>query len=123
MQESETVTATDSLTRDLQRGPAILLLGQSYFSVAGEEDAFLASIASRTERPDDPYAGLRSGALSHSREEALNWLAERARLAGVADWLRRIEPFPWSAVYSSSIEPNWERAFRNFWRETEPVLS
>src|SRR5579883_2888763 len=114
---------TQELATELQRGPAFLLLGQAYYELTGDANPFLGEIEERWPMSDGAYGAIRQGLAGDDQQATLMWLAQRARLSGPPSWFDLITPYAWSGVYSSAIDTIWERAFRNEWRETEPVFS
>jgi len=116
-------TSTNDFLARVKRGPAYLLLGQDYLRLGSDRDPLLALVASRyadgAEVSD--YASLLSLDLDRDANAALAWLDERCRRIEPPEWLSESAAFAWSGVYSSAIDTVWPRAFRQQWRDMQPI--
>lgn len=108
----------------LNKGPAVLFLGQDYLRFETGEDPLLREIESRFGgRQDSPaYHQLLRSSASDSGDSARIWLSERCRRLLPPDWLESLSGFPWSSVFASAIDPIWSPIFRNDWREVAPIF-
>src|SRR5579864_5978368 len=124
---TQTVPGTsyqEMFVRSLMRGPSVLLLGQRY--LAGGQpgpDPLLSEISRKFGSEARTYDALFALPAGADNTAARHWIAARAALLNVPAPLASAARFAWSAVYSSAIDSRWEEAFRNTWRDTEPVLS
>jgi hypothetical protein len=116
--------STQQFLARLARGPAFLLLGQDYLRAASHRDALLELIAARySEGVDVPdYRSLLSLDLEREANAVLAWLDERCRRLEPPEWLTEVAAFAWSGVYGSAIDTVWPRAFRQAWREMQPIF-
>ena len=108
----------------LNRGPAVLFLGQDYLRLETGEDPLLREIEGRFEgRPTTPtYHQLLESSASQSGQSALAWMSERCRRLSPPGWLESLSGFPWSSIFSSAIDPIWLPVFRNEWREVAAIF-
>lgn len=113
----------DAFWEQLNRGPAILFLGQAYLASETGTDPLLLEVQRQfgglPTRPS--YDQLLKSTADQSGEAALTWLSERCRRLSPPEWLTSIAKFPWSSVFSSAIDPLWLPPFRNEWREVAPI--
>ena len=109
--------------QQLNRGPAVLFLGQSYLSAESGEDPLLLEVQKRfggsTTSPR--YSQLWDSVSGQSPESFLAWMSELCRRLSPPDWLRGVAAFPWNSVFSSSVDPIWLSAFRNELREVAAI--
>ena len=107
----------------LNGGPAVLFLGQSYLRSETGSDPLLIEAQTRFggDATTSGYDLLLEGTASDSGQSALAWLSERCRRLSPPQWLHSVAAFPWSSVFSSAIDPLWLPSFRNEWREVAPI--
>jgi hypothetical protein len=111
--------------RTLKKGPAFLLLGQRYLAMETGEDPLLAAALRKygdSLPADADYSDLFATAAPEAPESTLSWMDERASRIAVPEWLERVAGFPWSGLYTSAIDTVWLRAFRNGWRDVQPLF-
>ena len=108
----------------LNRGPAVLFLGQDYLRFETGEDPLLREIEGRFGgKPTTPtYNQLLESSASDSGDSARMWISERCRRMLPPDWLESLSTFPWSSIFASAIDPIWLPVFRNEWREVAAVF-
>jgi hypothetical protein len=122
-------TTVEDMTGDfvarLTNRPAFLFLGQAYLGLGSNSDPFFTEVARK-------YAGGATAVDSYSKlvrawsienaEEALSWMDERCRRITLPASLDVIAGLQWSGVLSSAIDSIWPRAFRNEWRQIQPIF-
>ena len=108
----------------LKKGPAFLFLGQDYFRLQTGADPFLAEILRkyRDGGAARSYFEIFESRADDSPESAVAWMEERCRRLSTPEWLTLAASFPWNGVYSSAIDSIWPAAFRNSWRDVQPVF-
>jgi hypothetical protein len=109
----------------LKRGPAFLFLGQNYLRLETGQDAFLSEILRKYGVPPikgESYFELLDTRAGESAPSAVAWMEERCRRISPPEWLKVVASIPWNGVYSSAFDSIWHAAFRNDWREIQPVL-
>lgn len=114
----------NELVFKLQKGPAVLFLGQKTLSLGEEEDTFLSKILSKygpIETKETDYNNLLKSKISTDYEASATWIDSLANNMMVPLWLERISRIPWSHVYTSSINNIVDRAFEADWRKVQPV--
>ena len=109
----------------LNRGPAVLFLGQDYLRSESGTDPLLLEVQGRFGgAPTTPrYNQLLESSAGETGEAARTWISERCRRLSPPVWLQGIADFPWNSVFSSAIDPIWLSTFRNEWREVAPIYS
>lgn len=110
----------------LNRGPAVLFLGQGYLKIETGTDPLLAEIEREfgsSAGQSGTYSVLHDIGASQGSPSFLAWVAERCRRLSPPQWLRSVAEFPWNAVYTSAIDTVWLGAFRNEWRQMAPIYS
>ena len=107
----------------LNRGPAVLFLGQDYLSLETGTDPLLTEIQEKFGSSSDSpgYKRLFDGSANQDGDAALSWMSERCRRLPQPDWLQSIASFQWNSVFSSAVDPIWLQTFRNDWREVAPI--
>ena len=107
----------------LNKGPAVLFLGQDYLRSDTGTDPLLLEVESRFGgSPTTPsYNQLLESTAIQSGDAALDWMSERCRRLSPPEWLQSIAAFPWSSVFSSAIDPIWLPTFRNGWRDVASI--
>ncbi len=110
----------DDLYIRLQRGPAVLLLGQAYLRLESGTDPFLSEVLrkyGKAEEGASSYSQILNGEANKSPENSLAWMQERCQRLSIPKWLQVVSNYPWSSVYTSAIDSMWPKAFRLEWRE------
>ena len=95
-----------------EKRPLVLLLGQDAWREGGEEDPVLAKALVHIERDPAGHRGwlqLLDG--SRRTPDFYEWLTERFERRVPPDWLRVLGEIPWSAVFTSSLDPTLKRLF------------
>lgn len=119
-----TQLADDLYTR-LNRGPAVLLLGQDHLRLESGEDPFLRDVLTKYGPPGElpmEYGLILRSRASESIDESVAWMHERSERLSIPQWLKTVGSFPWNSLYTSAIDTVWYRAFRSEWRELYPIF-
>ena len=106
-----------------EKRPLVLLLGQDAWRESGEEDPVLAKALVRIQREPVKQRGwlqLLDGC--PRTRDFYEWLTERFERRVPPDWLRVLGEIPWSAVFTSSLDPTLKGLFSERQRP-ELVLS
>ncbi len=113
----------EAFWQKLDRGPAILLLGQDYLRVETGIDPLLAEVRDRFggQGTHKGYDLLWQGTAHDNGDAALAWMSERCRRFSPPEWLQSVSDFAWNGVISSAIDPIWLSALRNDWRDVAPI--
>ena len=119
------ITATESLLSTIEeKRPLVLLLGEDAWSDSVNGDPLLVSILEklgrRGEEPPRWAELLTREALTASH---YSWLVERFERRVHPPYVEVLREMPWSAVFTSSIDPTLVGLFSNRGREVEPVLT
>ena len=120
------LAARDLLVSAIQDGrPVILVLGQDAHSADGAEDPVLAAALKRR--------GARGSAKSDwtallaetgvQQPVFYEWLAERFKRRVLPPWLSALTDVPWSAVFTSTIDPSVTGLVEGQGREPELILA
>jgi hypothetical protein len=111
------------LTKAFEDGrPVILVAGQSFDRQGVNGDPVLATLLSRTGVNEVPARW--SAALDAKLTSAdMDWLAERFSRFVPSEGALATYDLPWSAVFTSSLDPNFSRRFETRGRQPEAVLS
>jgi hypothetical protein len=113
------------LLRSIQNGfPMVLLLGQDAWSTKTHPDAILELALARLERPssiEKGWPGLIDG--KDLPDGYHVWLAERFLRRQIPPWMTSLAVVPWSAIYTSSLDPTLTQAFSSAWREPQAILT
>lgn len=106
-----------------EKRPLVLLLGQDAWREGGEEDPVLAKALLRIQQEPVKHRGwlqLLDGC--PLTRDFYEWLTERFERRVPPDWLRVLGEIPWSAVFTSSLDPTLKGLFSERQRP-ELVLS
>ena len=109
----------------MQEGrPVILLLGQGAFSEVGTEDQVLVAALKRLGASRSAQAGW-TALLNETGVEPVfyEWLAERFQRRVLPPWLSALGDVPWSAVFTSTIDPRIAELVEAHGREPELILA
>ena len=104
----------------LEKRPLVLVTGQSFDSA---HDAIRDALLARLECTKEPDPGWRVLLDKGMRADDMGWLAERFDRCVPSDAAAAIFEVPWSAVFTSSIDPRFARRFETRGRQPETVLS
>lgn len=107
-----------------EKRPLVLLLGEDAWSEATSGDALLVSVLKRLGRESDIQRGW-VGMLTDDPvpPNHYTWLAERFERRVHPPFIEVLNELPWSAVFTSSLDPTLERLFSLRGREAQPVLT
>lgn len=107
-----------------EQRPIILLLGQDAWAKPRREDPILVKALDRLGRSSEAQRGW-PGVLGISPVDSdfWEWLAERFERRVHPAWLSVLGELPWSAVYTSSLDPTLKKVLQNRGREPEAVLT
>ncbi len=96
-----------------EKRPLVLVLGQDAWRESGREDTVLASAFTHLQRQDDDTAqpGWRALLDKPLPPTFYEWLTERFERRPAPDWLSELGKIPWSAVFTSSIDPTLCKLF------------
>ena len=117
-------TVYDILSTAIQdQNPLVLLLGQHAWADVGGIDTVLDIALNRLNKGLDARSGWHS-LLDGSELTAstFEWLAERFQRRVHPTSLEILADIPWSAVFTSSLDPTLDRLFSRGGREPDPVL-
>ncbi len=120
-QSSKITTESKDFYQQLVRGPAFLLLGQSYLELQGNSNQFLNEVVrkytSETAPESCTYNDILNTTASKQPGAALAWMQQRSERFTTPQWLNTVGSFAWNGIYSSTIDDIWIRAFKNDWRD------
>ena len=113
----------DTFVQRLNRGPAVLFLGQDYLKMETGTNPLLTKIRDRfgNATARDAYELIWECAVHDDSDAFLSWVSECCRRLSPPEWLQTVADFAWNGVVSSAIDPIWLAAFRNNWREVAPI--
>ena len=94
------------LTALKEQHPLVLVLGQDAWRENGQEDPVLARALAHLEREDAKQQGWRALLAEPLPSGFYEWLAERLERRVPPDWLAALGEVPWSAVFTSSLDPS-----------------
>ena len=123
--ELSTLAARDLLVSAVKEGrPVILLLGQEAYAESGVEDPVLAGALKRMGLGRSAHAGW-TALLNGTGVEPIfyEWLAERFQRRVRPPWLSAIADVPWSAVFTSTVDPTVTGLVGGHGREPELLLA
>lgn len=123
--DDKSMAAHDILAYALrEQHPCVLWLGQSAWAVPGVPDPVLALFLTRLlghpPRPDASWRDVFRHELSAADYE---WLTERFERNVVAEDISQILEIPWSAVFTSSIDPQLMRRLQSHGRQPEALTT
>ncbi len=107
------VETRELLTAALEeKRPLVLLLGQDAWREGGEEDPVLAKALVRNQRePAEQRGWLQLLDGCPLKPDFYEWLTERFERRVAPEWLRVLGEIPWSAVFTSSLDPTLKGLF------------
>lgn len=105
--------------------PAVLLLGQDYMRLDGEDDPVLRAFIQRRTAHAAGTSLLWKEAFQDRPidEQEYEWLAERFDRSVQSERMERVFDLAWSAVFTSSIDPKIVQRLESRGRVPEPVLA
>lgn len=104
--------AQDALVAALQeKHPLVLILGQDAWRENGQEDPVLAKALERLDRKDAKQQGWLKLLAQPLPTGFYEWLTERFERRVPPDWLGALGEVPWSAVFTSSLDPTLKELF------------
>ena len=107
-----------------ERRPLVLLLGEDAWSESPRGDTLLASVLDKLGRGVEAkhgWAGMLTG--EPVPADHYTWLAERFERRVHPSFIELLRDLPWSAVFTSSVDPTLVRLFSYRGREAQPVLT
>ena len=115
----------DRVTQAIQdEKPLVLVLGQHAWNVAGSIDSVLEGALKRIGDADGGPMSWRQVLIgSGSYGDWSEWLAERFERRVHPKSIEALGQLPWSAVFTSSLDPTLNRSFSASGREPEPILT
>jgi hypothetical protein len=107
-----------------EKTPIVLVLGQDAWSFRGAPDPILSLALSRLGRSEDVTRGWPAlFGLESLPDDFYQWLSERFARRVQAGWLEDVARLPWSAVFTSSLDPNLRYAFESPRRDPQVILT
>jgi hypothetical protein len=104
--------------------PLLLLLGQDAWNLGGEPDPVLKHTLTHLDKEGSGIKGwpslIESGTLS---QDFYQWLAERFNRRVQPEWLKTIFTLPFSAIFTSSLDPSIKNAFSVAGRSPQIILT
>ena len=94
-----------------EKRPLVLVLGQDAWRENDQEDSVLTRALLHLQRNDTAQQGWRSLHASPLVPAFYQWLTERFERRVAPDWLHALGEIPWSAVFTSSIDPTVRELF------------
>ncbi len=119
------MTPSDLLISAIEeQRPIVLILGQDAWADSEDGDSLLLSALHRLER-DNQFQGGWSALLSREpvSPEFYEWLSERYRRRVHSSSLEALAELPWSAVFTSSLDPTLSDLLESSGREPTIVLT
>lgn len=115
-------TARELLLSTLEeKRPLVLLLGQDAWCDSEHEDTVLAAALANLGRAGDSRPGW-VGILPMT-EDRYQWLAERFERRVHPPSVEILSELPWSAAFTSSVDPTLTKVFSGPGRQPEPILT
>lgn len=105
--------------------PAVLFLGQNAWASSVRTDPILFSFLQRKGRSDEISLGWQALFSSNNsiNDEDMQWLTERYARHVQSDEMQDLLDVPWSAVFTTSIDPQLTRRLETRGRQPEAVLA
>lgn len=91
--------------------PLVLVLGQDAWRENGQEDPVLAQALAHLHREDARQQGWLKLTAELLPSGFYEWLTERFERRVPPDWLNALGEMPWSAVFTSSLDPTLKELF------------
>ena len=118
------LSARELLLSALDRDrPAVLLLGQDARNGSHGDDPILRASLDRLGRSDYINLGWSAVLEGPVPPGYYGWLAERFERRVHAPCMQDLSELPWSAVFTSSLDPTLQKLMSNGTREPHPILS
>ena len=107
-----------------EKRPLVLLLGQDAWRDSEREDAVLASALKKLGRGDDVGRGWNATLGGEpSAADYHSWLAGRFERRVHPPFIEILSELPWSAVFTSSLDPTLAKLFARHGRQAQPILT
>lgn len=110
-----------------EHAPVFLLLGQNHLKLGARSDVFLDAILSKYDMggaiDGHGYSRIFNTRIRENFDASRAWISDRANLLVAPAWLESVAEYAWSGVLTSSFDGLLNRAFRNDWREVQPITS
>lgn len=103
--------------------PCVLILGQDAWSAGDRPDPVLELFLAHLSRAQSQPPTWRAALTTPVSAEDLAWLTERFERNVVDESLEMALDLPWSAVFTSSIDPQTTRRLESRGRQPEPILA
>lgn len=116
---------TDSdlaLINKLQYDPSILLLGQSYYKLDNSKNLPLDHITKKYLLEDKNSFYSLFDIKGISDDAIRSWLQKMFENLSLPESIKICSEFPWSNVYTTAIDSNLEKLFKNDLRSVQPVF-
>lgn len=94
-----------------EQHPLVLVLGQDAWRENGQEDPVLAKALAHLSREDAKQQGWLKLFAKPLPSGFYEWLTERFERRVPPDWLSALGEMPWSAVFTSSLDPTLKELF------------
>ncbi len=118
------MTAPEILAATIAEGlPCVLVLGQDAWTAGGRPDPVLDLFLEHLSRTRPAVTTWRDVLSAPITSEDLAWLTERFERNVVDESLEMALDLPWSAVFTSSIDPQPTRRLASRGRQPEPILA
>ena len=107
-----------------EKRPLVLLLGEDAWSESSRGDSLLEFVLQKLGRSGElerGWAGILAG--EPLSTDHYSWLAERFERRVHPSFIEVLRELPWSAVFTSSVDPTLVKLFSHQGREVEPVLT
>ena len=107
-----------------ERRPVVLLVGQQLNYRTGEDDAILKAMLARLNRDDEITTGWKALLTGSGMTDTdYEWLSERFDRNVFSEARQALLDVGWSAVFTSSIDPNLASRLESLARQPEQVLA
>ena len=107
-----------------ERRPLVLLLGEDAWAESDQGDQILALAMNRVKQEDQASPNWsKTLATEPLPEEHYSWLAERFERRVHPAHIQALADLPWSAIFTTSIDPSLVRLFSTKGRSVETVLA
>ncbi|WP_322074017.1 P-loop NTPase, partial [Burkholderia cepacia] len=106
--------------------PSFLFLGQDYLALETGRDHFLSSVLLKYAAGDkevNSYRNLLIDCKFEDESAARTWIADTTLRLVTPKWLEIVSTMSWNGIYTSAIDTQITRTFRNDWRAVQPIFS
>lgn len=121
------ISINDALLHRINNGPQVLFVGQCYLAKDTGEDQFIKSCCKKFGNnkfkydSSIGYQNLLNLNIEKDFEATLTWMENLCKNISVPSWFENVAEFPWSNIYTTSIETILLRAFKEEWRNIQPL--